>query len=65
MRPQAVNDIYPDAKQLGKGEYVIRACLRHDDAALLDKLKVGLAGEIKRRVGALLLFAFAAKLGRA
>lgn len=36
----AVGDIYPDAVQLKKGDYVIRAILRHDDAQLLDKLKV-------------------------
>lgn len=35
----AVGDIYPEAVQLKKGDYVIRACLRHDDAALLDKMK--------------------------
>lgn len=37
----AVGDIYPEAVQLKKGEHVIRAVLRHDDAALLEKLKVG------------------------
>ena len=34
-----VGDIYPEAVQLKKGEYTIRAVLRHDDAALLDRLK--------------------------
>ena len=37
----AVGDIYPEGVQLKKGDYVIRAILRHDDAGLLDKLKVG------------------------
>jgi hypothetical protein len=36
-----VGDIYPEGVQLKKGDYVIRAILRHDDAGLLDKLKVG------------------------
>lgn len=36
----AVGDIYPEAVQLKKGECVIRVMLRHDDAALLEKLKV-------------------------
>ena len=36
----AVGDIYPEGVQLKKGDYVIRAILRHDDAGLLDKLKV-------------------------
>lgn len=35
----AVGDIYPEAVQLKKGEYTIRAVLRHDDAGLLEKLK--------------------------
>jgi len=35
-----VGDIYPEPVQLRKGEYTIRAVLRHDDAALLEKLKV-------------------------
>lgn len=35
----AVSDIYPEGVQLKKGEYVLRAMLRHDDAALLGKLK--------------------------
>lgn len=39
--PAAVGDIYPEPVQLKKGEYTIRAVLRHDDAALLEKLKVG------------------------
>lgn len=34
-----VNDIYPDSVQLGKGDYTIRVLLRHDDPALLNKLK--------------------------
>lgn len=38
----ATCDIYPEAVQLRKGEWTIRASLRHDDAGLLDKLKVGL-----------------------
>lgn len=33
-----VSDIYPAPMDLKKGEYVIRLQLRHDDAALLDKL---------------------------
>lgn len=36
----AVCDIYPEAIQLKKGDYTLRAILRHDDAALLDRLKV-------------------------
>ena len=39
---RAVSDIYPKEVQLKKGDYVIRLVLRHDDAQLLDKLKVGL-----------------------
>lgn len=38
-RHAAVSDIYPEAVQLRKGEYVLRVVLRHDDAALLNKLK--------------------------
>eukprot|EP00884_Botryococcus_braunii_P019412 jgi/Botrbrau1/6154/Bobra.331_2s0044.1 len=34
-----VNDIYPEAVQLSKGDYIIRLYLRHDDPALLGKLK--------------------------
>ena len=34
-----VSDIYPEYTDLKKGEYVIRLQLRHDDAALLDKMK--------------------------
>lgn len=37
--PLAVGDIYPEAVQLKKGEYTVRAVLRHDDAGLLEKLK--------------------------
>lgn len=37
-------DIYPDGVQLKKGDYTLRALLRHDDAALLQKLKVRGAG---------------------
>lgn len=39
-----VGDIYPEAVQLKKGEYTIRAVLRHDDAALLDRLKASASG---------------------
>ena len=35
-----MGDIYPEAVQLKKGEYVVRVALRHDDAGLLEKLKV-------------------------
>jgi tripeptidyl-peptidase-2 len=35
-----VGDIYPEAVQLKKGDYTLRLWLRHDDAALLEKLKV-------------------------
>lgn len=41
LPPCAVGDIYPEGVQLKKGDYVIRAILRHDDAGLLEKLKVG------------------------
>lgn len=34
-----VSDIYPEFADLKKGEYTIRLQLRHDDAALLDKMK--------------------------
>ncbi len=34
-----VSDIYPDYTDLKKGDYTIRLQLRHDDAALLDKMK--------------------------
>lgn len=34
-----VSDIYPDYTDLKKGDYIIRLQLRHDDAALLDKMK--------------------------
>lgn len=37
-----MGDIYPEAVQLKKGDYVIRLWLRTDDAALLEKLKVGM-----------------------
>ena len=49
----AVGDIYPEGVQLKKGDYVIRAILRHDDAGLLDKLKVGgwAGGRAGRRAG--------------
>jgi hypothetical protein len=36
-----VVDIYPEAVELKKGDYEIRALLRHDDAVLLEKMKVG------------------------
>lgn len=34
-----VSDIYPEFADLKKGDYTIRLQLRHDDAALLDKMK--------------------------
>ena len=34
-----VSDIYPEFTDLKKGDYIIRLHLRHDDAALLDKMK--------------------------
>ena len=34
-----VSDIYPEFAELQKGDYTIRLQLRHDDAALLDKMK--------------------------
>ena len=33
-----VSDIYPSPVDLKKGDYVIRLQLRHDDAALLEKM---------------------------
>ncbi|KAK3236845.1 tripeptidyl-peptidase II Tpp2, partial [Cymbomonas tetramitiformis] len=35
----ATGDIYPEEVKLGKGEHTIRVLLRHDDAALLDKMR--------------------------
>ena len=32
-------DTYPDFTDLKKGDYIIRLQLRHDDAALMDKMK--------------------------
>eukprot|EP00887_Chlorella_sp_A99_P002396 scaffold10.g2396.t1 len=34
-----VGDVYPEAVQLAKGEYSLRVMLRHEDAALLDRLR--------------------------
>lgn len=34
-----VNDIYPEAVQLSKGDYIIRLYLRHDDSTLLAKMR--------------------------
>ncbi|CAL8469996.1 g9538 [Coccomyxa elongata] len=45
-----VSDIYPEDVQLGKGEYIIRAQLRHDDTGLLEKLR-GLAAVVERKLG--------------
>lgn len=36
-----MGDIYPEGVQLKKGDYTLRVLLRHDDAQLLEKLKVG------------------------
>lgn len=44
LRPRAVGDIYPEAVQLKKGDHVIRVLLRHDDAGLLEKMKVRVGG---------------------
>ncbi|KAK9809052.1 hypothetical protein WJX72_008467 [[Myrmecia] bisecta] len=38
-RQLAVGDIYPEPVQLKKGDYTIRVHLRHDDVALLEKLR--------------------------
>ena len=34
-----VSDVYPKAVKLAKGAHVLRARLRHDDAALLERMK--------------------------
>lgn len=39
MQCLAVNDIYPSSVDLKKGEYTIRLMLRHEDPALLEKLR--------------------------
>ncbi|CAK0779170.1 hypothetical protein CVIRNUC_004710 [Coccomyxa viridis] len=45
-----VNDIYPEDVQLAKGSYTIRAQLRHDNRAWLEKLK-GLVAVVERKLG--------------
>ena len=39
LMPGGVSDIYPGMVMLGKGEYTVRAWLRHDDVPFLDKLR--------------------------
>ena len=39
LMPGGVSDIYPGMVLLGKGEYTVRAWLRHDDVPFLDKLR--------------------------
>ena len=46
-----MGDIYPEAVQLKKGDYTIRVILRHDDAALLERLK-GMPLVVERKLEA-------------